>query len=81
MVIHEATAKKAYELWEQRGRIPGHDFDNWIEAERIVKAKGKEKDPEGKDSHKNGPGMSGGRKNKSGGLRKKRRLKEGVKPF
>jgi len=52
MVIYEETAKKAYELWEQNGRIPGRDLDNWIEAERVVKAKGKEKDPVAKDSKK-----------------------------
>ena len=31
--------KKAYELWEKRGRKPGHSFNDWLEAERIVKGK------------------------------------------
>jgi hypothetical protein len=73
MDIREETAKKAYELWEQGGRILGCDFDNWLEAERIVKAKGKEeKGPEQKGAYKNEPERSGGGKNKASGLRKKR---------
>jgi hypothetical protein len=73
MDIHEEITKRAYELWEQSGRIPGRDLDNWVEAERIVKAKDKEeKGSEQKDSNKNELEMSGGRKNKSGGPRKKR---------
>lgn len=37
--ITEAIRKKAYELYEKRGRKPGRDLDNWLEAERIVKQK------------------------------------------
>ena len=73
MDIHEETEKKAYELWEQSGRIPGRDLDNWVEAERIMKAKGKEgKEPGQKGAYKNEPERSVGGKNKSSGLRKKR---------
>jgi hypothetical protein len=73
MDIHEKIVKKAYELWEQSGRIPGHDLENWLEAERIVKAKGKEeKGPEQKGANKNKAESSGSRKNKSRGLRKER---------
>ena len=31
--------KKAYELYEKRGRKPGHSMDDWLEAERIVRGK------------------------------------------
>ncbi len=31
--------KKAYELWEKRGRKAGHSYDDWLEAERIVRGK------------------------------------------
>ena len=31
--------KKAYELYEKRGRKPGHSFNDWLEAERIIKGK------------------------------------------
>lgn len=31
--------KKAYELFEKRGRKPGHSMDDWLEAERIVRQK------------------------------------------
>ena len=42
MSSEEITAlirKKAYELWEKRGRTPGHSLDDWLEAERIVRGK------------------------------------------
>jgi hypothetical protein len=34
--IHDMIAKKAYELYEQSGRIDGKDVEHWIEAEKIV---------------------------------------------
>lgn len=37
--ITEMVRKKAYELYEKRGKKPGRDMDNWLEAERIVKQK------------------------------------------
>jgi len=33
------VAKKAYELYEKRGRKAGHSMDDWLEAERIMKGK------------------------------------------
>ena len=30
-------SRKAYELWEQRGRQDGHALQDWLEAERIVR--------------------------------------------
>ena len=33
--------KKAYELWEKRGRTTGHPLDDWLEAERIVRGRAK----------------------------------------
>jgi hypothetical protein len=35
--INRMTQQKAQELYEKRGRIPGHEMDDWLEAERIVK--------------------------------------------
>ncbi|MGE3154603.1 MAG: DUF2934 domain-containing protein [Nitrospiraceae bacterium] len=29
-------AAKAYELFEERGRVDGHDLDDWLEAEALV---------------------------------------------
>jgi hypothetical protein len=37
--LNALIAKKAYELYEKRGRKPGHTMDDWLEAERIVKGK------------------------------------------
>jgi len=31
--------KKAYELYEKRGKKQGCDMDNWLEAERVIKQK------------------------------------------
>jgi hypothetical protein len=32
----ERISKKAYELWESRGRREGHDLEDWLDAEAIV---------------------------------------------
>ncbi|MBM4121261.1 MAG: DUF2934 domain-containing protein [Nitrospira sp.] len=32
----ERIAKKAYDLWVERGRREGGDLQNWLEAEAIV---------------------------------------------
>ena len=34
---HARVARKAFELFEQRGGEPGYDCDDWLEAERLVK--------------------------------------------
>jgi len=37
--LYEETVKVASELYERSGRVEGRDLDNWIEAERIVRAR------------------------------------------
>ncbi len=37
--LQEEIAKVAYELYEKRGRGPGCHLDDWLEAERIVRAR------------------------------------------
>jgi hypothetical protein len=34
--LWERIAKKAYELWEQRGRREGHALEDWLDAEAMV---------------------------------------------
>ncbi len=34
----DAIAKKAYELYEKRGRQPGFEHQDWIEARKILEA-------------------------------------------
>jgi hypothetical protein len=36
--VREMIGKRAYELYEKRGREDGHDLDDWLEAEKIVKS-------------------------------------------
>ena len=38
-VSRDEIARVAYGLFERRGRISGHDREDWLEAERIVKAR------------------------------------------
>ena len=33
----EEVARVAYALYEQRGRTDGHDCEDWLEAERLVR--------------------------------------------
>ncbi len=39
--LTDAIARKAYEIYEERGREDGKDFEHWLEAEKLVKAKTK----------------------------------------
>ena len=34
----DLIAKKAYDLYVKSGYKPGHDLDNWVKAEKIVKS-------------------------------------------
>jgi len=34
---HDEIALKAYELFEQRGGEPGHEQDDWLQAERDLR--------------------------------------------
>jgi hypothetical protein len=35
--LQEMIEKRAYELFEKRGREHGRDLDDWLEAERMIK--------------------------------------------
>lgn len=35
--ISELVRVRAYQLYEERGRRPGHDLDDWLEAEHEFK--------------------------------------------
>ncbi len=37
--VTKLVEKKAYELYEKRGRKSGYSMDDWLEAERIIKGK------------------------------------------
>ena len=32
-LTHEEIAQRARAIYEQKGRVPGHDLENWLEAE------------------------------------------------
>jgi DUF2934 family protein len=36
--IRARIAEQAYYLYEKRGRIPGHEAEDWLQAERMVLA-------------------------------------------
>jgi hypothetical protein len=36
--IEQQIQKRAYELYEQRGRTDGHELDDWLQAECEIKA-------------------------------------------
>ena len=35
--IRDRIAQKAYELFEVRGREPGHEEEDWLKAEQIIR--------------------------------------------
>ena len=38
----EDVRTRAYELYEARGREPGHEWEDWLQAEREVRSKREE---------------------------------------
>jgi hypothetical protein len=36
--FQERVSQKAYELFQRRGGEPGHDLEDWLEAERLIRA-------------------------------------------
>ena len=36
--LHQRVAEAAYTLYEQRGRQDGHDLEDWLLAESMVKS-------------------------------------------
>jgi hypothetical protein len=36
---HDDIARRAYERFEERGRQPGHDLDDWLQAEREIEGR------------------------------------------
>ena len=36
---YDEIAQRAYELFQRRGREPGHDQDDWLQAERDLREK------------------------------------------
>ena len=37
--FRKLVEKKAYELYEKKGKKPGRAMNDWLEAERIIKGK------------------------------------------
>jgi hypothetical protein len=36
--IEDAIRARAYQIYIERGRVPGHDLDDWLRAEREIKS-------------------------------------------
>ena len=73
MKLYEEIKKIAYELWEQSGRIDGRDIENWLEAERIVLARGEMQAMEETENIQKKPARISSRRQKKSGEKKSRR--------
>ena len=40
--LEERVRRRAYEIWAERGRQPGHELDDWLQAEQQVLGAGKQ---------------------------------------
>jgi hypothetical protein len=72
----DEIARRAYELFLQRGSVPGHETDDWLQAEAELSARGGETEgaesqaptpaqrrpPEGAATRRREPGASSGRR-------------------
>ncbi|HET8761525.1 MAG TPA: DUF2934 domain-containing protein [Nitrospiria bacterium] len=36
--IRQRIAERAYQLFQERGQVNGHDIDDWLQAERQIQA-------------------------------------------
>ena len=36
--LHERIARRAYEHYQKRGQSSGHDLEDWLDAEALIKA-------------------------------------------
>jgi hypothetical protein len=34
--LHDRVSRLAYKFYLRRGKVPGHDLDDWFAAERII---------------------------------------------
>ena len=37
-VVRASIATLAYQLYDERGRMDGHDLDDWLQAEQTIRA-------------------------------------------
>ena len=37
--VDDEIRRRAYELWEENGREPGHEEEHWLSAEREIKGR------------------------------------------
>jgi hypothetical protein len=54
----EAIAKRAYELYLQRGSVPGYELDDWLQAEAELTAEAAAAADRGRDPRQPGSGAS-----------------------
>jgi hypothetical protein len=69
MSDQEAIAKRAYELYLERGSTPGYELEDWLQAEAEVAAAAAE---DSRDEDHSTP-ATGGRQAQAGGKRNNRR--------
>jgi hypothetical protein len=36
--LHDRVSRLAYQFYLRRGKVPGHDLDDWFAAERVVRS-------------------------------------------
>lgn len=57
MTLFEEIQKAAYAIYEKSGRVGGKDLENWLEAEKAIKAMRARKEPAGTGADK--PALAG----------------------
>ena len=49
-ISHQQVAELAHSLWNERGRVHGHDAEDWFRAEQLLRAMDSEEQLRGKAS-------------------------------
>jgi len=72
----DEIARRAYELFLQRGSVPGHETDDWLQAEAELSARGGESEPEDRQASTPTPRESTSRRREPGAASNRRTLRQ-----
>jgi hypothetical protein len=72
----DEIARRAYELFLQRGSVPGHETDDWLQAEAELSAQGGEGEREERQTGTPAPRESTSRRREPGATSSRRILRQ-----
>ena len=72
----DEIARRAYELFLQRGSVPGHETDDWLQAEAELSAQGGESEGADRQTATPAPREGASRRREPGAANSRRTLRQ-----